>query len=87
MEFEVSLKIQEAETMCLQAAEMKRAKPNGAASAGGAPAAGLLADLTLLQGAGDAGRQAEDGAGAEQWKPPEDQKGDGRTKLNDLLGY
>ena len=87
MEAKVSSKIQEAETMCLQAAEVKRAKPNGAASAGGAPAARLLADLALLEGAGDISRLSEVGAGAEQWKPPEDQKGDGRTKLNDLLGY
>ena len=74
--------------MCLQAAEAKFAKANGAASAGGVhSASGLLADLALLQGTDNDGHLADDGAGTEQWKPPEDQKGDGRTKLNDLLGY
>ena len=74
--------------LCLQAAEATKAKANGVASAGGAHAAsGLLADLALLQGADRLGSQAGAGDGAEQWKPPENQKGDGRTKLNDLLGY
>ena len=29
----------------------------------------------------------EDSQAAVGWKPPEGQQGDGRTKLNDLLGY
>ena len=67
---------------------MAKAKTIGTARAGGAHAAsGILADLALLQGADDSGGRAEDGDGTERWKPPEDQKGDGRTKLNDLLGY
>jgi pSer/pThr/pTyr-binding forkhead associated (FHA) protein len=32
-------------------------------------------------------QQEEEKRMAEEWKPPEGQKGDGRTKLNDLLGY
>jgi hypothetical protein len=86
----------------MQATEAKKASTNGAAhAAGSTSASGLLADLALLQGARGAGSSIEDGgeAGAMdvstaqqadragQWKPPEDQRGDGRTKLNDLLGY
>ena len=74
--------------MCLQAAEAKKARANGASSAGGVHgASGLLADLALLQGTDNVGHLAEEGDGTERWKPPEDQKGDGRTKLNDVLGY
>ena len=67
---------------------------------GGAAAAeaALAADLALLQrqaqaggdpdrgaaGASDAGRAGDEAAA---WRPPEGQKGDGRTSLNDLLGY
>ena len=32
-------------------------------------------------------RQQQGGGGADEWKPPEGQTGDGRTKLNDALGY
>ena len=86
----------------MQAAEARKASTNGAAhAAGDTSASGLLADLALLQGARVAGSNVEDGSeagpmdgnaaqqadGAGQWKPPEDQRGDGRTKLNDLLGY
>lgn len=86
----------------VQAAEAKKASTNGAAhAAGNTSTAGLLADLALLQGARVAGTNIEDDSeagpmdgnaaqqadGAGQWKPPEDQRGDGRTKLNDLLGY
>lgn len=67
---------------------MTKAKANGAASAGGAhKTSGLLADLALLQGTDEMRGRAEAGDSTEQWKPPENQKGDGRTKLNDLLGY
>ena len=71
----------------VQAAEARQ-KAKGVASAGGAgSASGLLADLALLQGASNAAEAAQRADEAEQWKPPDDQKGDGRTKLNDLLGY
>lgn len=73
---------------------------NGASVGAGndGSASGLLADLALLQGAGDHEGYEDEGVPvpmetaqhvdrAGQWKPPEDQKGDGRTKLNDLLGY
>ena len=72
----------------VQAAEASKGKAKGGASAGGAgSASGLLADLALLQGASNAAEAAQRADEAEQWKPPDDQKGDGRTKLNDLLGY
>ena len=58
----------------------------------------LAADLALLQrtaqSGGDAGRGKAGGPeaggagdGGASWRPPEGQKGDGRTSLNDLLGY
>ena len=72
----------------MQAAELSKGKAIGGASAGGAgSASGLLADLALLQGASSAAESAQHADEAQQWKPPDDQKGDGRTKLNDLLGY
>ena len=81
-----------------EAAEKLPGAAEKAAAAGGA--GGILQDLALLQ---RAGRPEQDGmesdhAAAEQqpvqeqqqpegWRPPEGQRGDGRTKLNDLLGY
>ena len=78
--------------MAMQATEAKAASTSRPARAAGTKpesASGLLADLALLQGVGSA---AKDEAGlsmdgVQPWKPPDDQKGDGRTKLNDLLGY
>mmetsp|Transcript_16152 Transcript_16152/g.40535 ORF Transcript_16152/g.40535 Transcript_16152/m.40535 type:complete len:112 (-) Transcript_16152:227-562(-) len=56
-------------------------------------AAASVADtLAILQrsrragGGGGQGEGAEEAAAAE-WKPPEGQTGDGRTALNDKLGY
>ena len=67
---------------------------------GGAAAAeaALAADLALLQRRAQAGGDTDRGAAgapeagragdeAAAWRPPEGQKGDGRTSLNDLLGY
>jgi len=72
----------------MQAAELSKGKAKGGASAAGADSAsGLLADLALLQGASNAAEAAQRADEAEKWKPPDNQKGDGRTKLNDLLGY
>lgn len=51
--------------------------------------AAVLADLAVLQaarGGGGGGDEAGDEAAAE-WRPPEGQRGDGRTRLNDQLGY
>lgn len=74
--------------LSVQAAELSKGKAKGGASAeGAASASGLLADLALLQGASNAAEAAQRADKAEQWKPPDNQKGDGRTKLNDLLGY
>ena len=78
--------------MAMQATEAKTASTSRPAPAAGIKsesASGLLADLALLQGVGSA---AKDEAGlpvdgVQPWKPPDDQKGDGRTKLNDLFGY
>ena len=76
----------------MQAAEAQTASRSGPAPTAGTKseaASGLLADLALLQGNGST---AKDEAGlpsdgVQPWKPPDDQRGDGRTKLNDLLGY
>jgi hypothetical protein len=61
----------------------------------------VLADLAVLssakRGYGGEVQESENGeddknmgpdkATEAEWKPPENQTGDGRTKLNDLLGY
>ena len=64
--------------------------PADAAGAGG----GVLADLARLQRAGNGSGEvlSEDAdvgvsVAAPEWRPPQGQQGDGRTKLNDLLGY
>ncbi|KAK9833306.1 hypothetical protein WJX81_005069 [Elliptochloris bilobata] len=61
-------------------------KLGGAASA----EAQLAADLALLQGSGREGADLERGEPRDEggpWQPPKGQKGDGRTSLNDVLGY
>lgn len=71
----------------------KRSKPAGApqpAKQSGASQARLMADLAVLQGLhgvdpSQAGSKDEDQSAS--WQPPENQKGDGRTSLNDQLGY
>ncbi len=83
-----------------QAAAAARKQAGGAAE--GSQQTGLLASLALLQRGGrpsDGEDLAEDNpvgdlavgengsATAPQWQPPQGQKGDGRTKLNDALGY
>ena len=49
----------------------------------------VLADLEVLRKAQRAGHAAE--AGEEEheaaWQPPQGQKGDGKTALNEKLGY
>ena len=56
--------------------------------------AGVLADLARLQRAGHGSGEVLDEdmsslkvVAAPEWRPPQGQQGDGRTKLNDLLGY
>lgn len=74
--------------------------PGADSKLGGAAAAeaALAADLVLLQrqaqvggnpdrGNADASDAGHAGDEAAAWRPPEGQKGDGRTSLNDLLGY
>ncbi len=49
-----------------------------------------LAGSEDATGGGEASAAASDegdAAAAAEWRPPEGQRGDGRTKLNDLLGY
>jgi hypothetical protein len=90
------------EQLRAQAAAAKRGEAaasgsgKGDADGDGKPG-GLLANLALLQ-KGTSGldegnnedavaADASESVGAPAWKPPEGQRGDGRTKLNDLLGY
>jgi hypothetical protein len=58
----------------------------------------VLADLAVLQQARRRAAHAEDeaadeaaaaagAAAATEWRPPQGQKGDGRSSLNDKLGY
>lgn len=48
----------------------------------------LLADLAALQQASRRGPEAGAGEGAAgEWRPPSGQTGDGRTSLNERLGY
>ncbi|CAL8465521.1 g5057 [Coccomyxa elongata] len=78
------------------------AKQRSGAAAGEKPQprGGLLADLALLQRGAMSLADAEelpegaaveaDGAGSGEepvWQPPQGQRGDGRTELNDALGY
>ncbi len=78
------------------------AKQRSGAAAGEKPQpqGGLIADLALLQRGAMSLADAEelpegaaveaDGAGSGEepvWQPPQGQRGDGRTKLNDALGY
>ena len=53
----------------------------------------MLADLALLRSAARTGRE-ETGEGLDRvvieetaWQPPVDQSGDGKTSLNEKLGY
>lgn len=84
-----------------RAAAAARKGPGGATE--GTSQGGLLASLALLQRGGRPsdredpaadGGAVEDGGGGEnaagevpQWQPPQGQRGDGRTKMNDVLGY
>lgn len=53
-----------------------------------ASVADKLAVLSRLKNRGGAGSiEEEEGGGMMDWKPPEGQTGDGRTALNDQLGY
>lgn len=47
----------------------------------------LMANLALLQGGARPPEGEDDAAHDDMWVPPEGQKGDGRSRLNDLLGY
>lgn len=61
----------------------------GDGGSGGAVAA-VMADLAVLQKARrDAGVGEGEGEGGneEEWRPPEGQTGDGKTRLNEALGY
>ena len=89
------------EELRAQAAAAAAKQRSGAAAAGKPqPQGGLLADLALLQRGGVPLTDAEElpegatleadaaGFGEEPvWQPPQGQRGDGRTKLNDALGY
>ena len=57
--------------------------------AGGDAEASVAADLELLAAARRRREElaAQEAAEAAEWLPPQGQRGDGRTSLNDKLGY
>lgn len=86
------------EQLRAQAAAAARGEAANAGGPAQPPPGGLLANLVLLQRGGRIGGEEEEEAVEEAaveavhpreagWQPPQGQKGDGRTKLNDLLGY